>query len=235
MYVDDSGSPALKDHTKYYVISGVIVHETDMNQVERAIQRYRRTHFVDAYAESEIHVHDIYKSQKEYAALTKERKYQLLDELYHAIELLPIRVISVGIDKALVQAQKPHWNIFNAAWTFLCERFDMYIDDNGNSLNKGLIIVDKSSKMPEKEITNTVSRLRRFGSSFQDLSTLAEEPIFIDSHLREGIQVADACAYATLKNLNGHDKFTKYWDVVRGKLRSNVYGEVSGYGLKIFP
>jgi hypothetical protein len=34
MYVDDSGSPSAKDNTDYYVISGLIIHETDIRQVE---------------------------------------------------------------------------------------------------------------------------------------------------------------------------------------------------------
>jgi hypothetical protein len=37
MYVDDSGSPSPKDNSSYYVISGVIVHESDINQMERKV------------------------------------------------------------------------------------------------------------------------------------------------------------------------------------------------------
>lgn len=236
MYVDDSGSPHAKDDTKFYVITGVIVHETDLHQVEGMIQYYKNQHFTSPeFVDAEVHVHDIYKGQNEFATLTKEKKYELLNELYHTIDLLPITAISVGINKAMMKDTMPNWNIFNAAWTFLCERFDMFIDDNGDNMNKGLIIVDKSSKLPEKEVTAVVSRLRKYGSNYQAIDTLAEEPIFIDSHLREGIQVADACAYATLKHLNGHEKFEKYWEAVRGKLRSSSGGSIIGYGLKVFP
>jgi hypothetical protein len=236
MYVDDSGSPNAKDDTKFYVITGAIVHETDLNQIEGMIQHYKKENFnLPEYLDAEIHVHDIYKGQREFRTLTKEKKYALLDSLYDTIRLLPVTLISVGINKETMNSTMPNWSIFTAAWTFLCERFDMFIDDNGNNVNKGIIIVDKSSKIPEREITNVVSRLRRFGSNFQAIDTLAEEPIFIDSHLREGIQVADACAYATLKHLNGHEKFEKYWEVVRDKLRASPGGNVNGYGLKVFP
>jgi hypothetical protein len=34
MYVDDSGSPSIKDNSDYYVISGVIIHETNVYPVE---------------------------------------------------------------------------------------------------------------------------------------------------------------------------------------------------------
>ena len=93
----------------------------------------------------------------------------------------------------------PYWDVFNAAWTFLTERFDKYVSDNDSSINKGIIIVDRSSKMPEKDIWKIVNRLRRNGSYFQAIENIVEEPIFIESQIREGIQLADACAYLQLK------------------------------------
>lgn len=234
MYVDDSGNPSANDGSKHYVISGVIVHERDLFQMEKNVQAYKRKHFVGAYGDAEIHVHEIYKGKGKFSSLTLQKKYELLDALYDTIRLLPITVISVGIDKQQMQLQHPLKSVFSLAWTFLVERFDNFIDDN-SPLEKGLIIVDQSSKMPEKEICRIVSSLRRSGSGFQSIDCLVEEPIFIKSDIREGIQLADACAYCTLKQLNGYQKFVPYWNVLHGKLRRSSGGKVDGYGLKIFP
>jgi hypothetical protein len=92
----------------------------------------------------------IYMSQHRFSELTLSRKYKILDNLYSLINTLPVTIISVGISKVRLIQTHPDWDVFNAAWTFLTERFDKYLSDHGNSANKGIIIVDKSSKMPEK-------------------------------------------------------------------------------------
>jgi Protein of unknown function (DUF3800) len=165
MYVDDSGSPSTKDNTDYYVISGVIIHETQIYPVEIATQSYKKK-FVE-FNEAEIHVHDIYKGQNEFSGVTLPRKYEILGHLYKMIDNLPISVISVGIDKAELVSKYPHWDIFKAAWTFLTERFDNYIIENDSRINKGIIIVDKSSKIPESDISKILNHLRMFGSLYQ--------------------------------------------------------------------
>jgi hypothetical protein len=152
MYVDDSGSPSVKDNTSYYVISGVIVHEIDINQMERKVQQYKSLNFIRGYEDAEIHVHDIYKGQRKFSELTLPRKHEILNNLYSLINTLPITIISVGISKVRLLHSHPDWDVFNAAWTFLTERFDKYVSDHGNSINKGIIIVDRSSKIPEKDI-----------------------------------------------------------------------------------
>jgi hypothetical protein len=233
LYVDDSGSPSVKDNTSYYVISGVIIHETDINQMEREVQQYKSLNFIIGYKNAEIHVHDIYKSQRKFSELTRQTKYELLDNLYSMINTLPITTISVGISKVQLLQIHPDWDVFNAAWTFLTERFDKFVSDHGNSINKG-IIIDRSSKIPEKEIWKIVNRLRRYGSYFQSIDNIVEEPIFVESQIREGIQLADACAYCTVRYLNGSKQFLSYWDVVESKLRRSKSGIIPGYGLKIF-
>lgn len=234
MYVDDSGSPNAKDNSDYYVISGVIAHELDIRNLEINTQDYKDNYFKE-YSKYEIHVHDIFKSQKEFSSLTLQRKYELLDSLYDFINTLPITVISIGIDKLEFIKKYSEPDIFKSAWTFLTERFDGYISDNGKDQNKGIIIVDKSSKIPETDICKIVQRLRKFGSYYQDIKHLVEEPIFIESDLREGIQIADACAYCTLKHLTRYDKFKPYWNIVYQKLRRAKNGRIDGYGFKIFP
>ena len=130
MYVDDSGSPSLKDNSSYYVISGVIVHEIDINQMERKVQQYKSLNFISGYKDAEIHAHDIYKSQRKFSELTRPRKYEIFDNLYSLINTLPITIISVGISKVRLLKSHPDWDIFSAAWTFLTERFDKYVSDH---------------------------------------------------------------------------------------------------------
>lgn len=234
MYVDDSGNPSAKDRASYYLISGVILHESNVLEFELKTQEYKHDYFKE-YMNCEIHTHDIYKSRREFSDLTLSRKYQLLDSLYNFINGLPITVISVGIDKVKFSKRYSMEFIYDDAWTFLVERFDQFIDDNRHNLDEGIIIVDKSSKIPETEIWKIVRRLRKFGSNYRKINHLIEEPIFIDSKIREGIQIADATAYCSFRYLVGAVKFEPYWDIVRNKLRKGPGGTITGYGFKVFP
>ena len=85
MYVDDSGSPSMKDNSDYYVITGAVVHEMDIYGIEAATQLYNSKFQEYKYGQTEIHVHDIFKGQNEFSGLTLPRKYELLGHLYGMI------------------------------------------------------------------------------------------------------------------------------------------------------
>ncbi len=46
MYVDDSGTPSLKDDTSYYVISGVIMHIQDLHITGEKFANFNQQWFV---------------------------------------------------------------------------------------------------------------------------------------------------------------------------------------------
>lgn len=235
MFVDDSGNPHFTDKSQYYVISGIIIDEQSVDYVKEQLLEYKNIRFKNDYKDEEIHVHDIYKSYGNFKSLGLEEKYSLLTDLYNLIEKLPVTAISVGIDKNAFKLKHPTWNLFNAAWTFLIERFDNYINDNGYGLSKGLLRIDGSSRISQDETLRIVNQLRKHGSNFQKIKHILEEPLFVDSSLHEGIQLADASAYCTLRYLHGYQKFEPYWKIIHKKLRKNSQGIATGYGFKLFP
>lgn len=239
MYVDDSGTPYQNDITTHYVIAGVIVHECELTNMEKQVQQYKIQYFTgEDYQNEEIHLHEIYKSRGEFVRLSKVKKYRLLDNLYlGVIEDLPITIIAVGIDKIRFRHSHPSWSISKAAWTFLTERFDTFVSENSSRQNeKGLMRIDQTSNICKKETLEIVNHLRKHGSYFREIINVAEEPLFLDSKYSEGLQLADAISYCTLRHLNGYEKFDNYWKIVYSKLRRNSEGTITdGYGLKIFP
>jgi hypothetical protein len=234
MYVDDSGTSSLKDLTKYYVISGVIVDICDLFCIQKKVEQFRKNHFMKDYRHEEIHVHEIYHSKGNFEKITKREKYNLLNHIYQIIYGLPVTIISVGINKIQFELMHPDWDSFNVAWTFLLERFDRFISDN-NSKDKGEIVVDISSNMNEREIKRIIKYLIKHGTPYQYISHVAEEPSFFYSETIHGIQVADAASYCTLRHLNGYTKFCNYWNIIMGKMRKGPGGKIDGYGFKVFP
>ena len=165
MYVDDSGNPNIEDETQYYVISGVIINTCDLFHIEIELENFRRKYFVSDFKNEEIHVHEIYKGKGKFVNLFKKQKYNILNGLYCTIEHLPIITISVGIHKENMSRLYPHWNLFNTAWTFLAERFDMFLC--GESLEQvGQIIIDESDNTQIDETTKILQNLIKYGTKY---------------------------------------------------------------------
>ena len=172
-----------------------------------------------------------------FSGINNQARTLLLRNLYNTIYQMPLTIISVGIGKSALPNYFPNWETVNSAWTFIAERFDKYISEHNikSSSDKGIIIVDKSSRSIHKEVTEIINRLRQFGSNTQQIDNIVEEPMFISSEVSEQIQIADASAYCTMKLLNKSPFFMRYWSIIYNKLRKGRNGDPIGYGLKTFP
>ena len=102
----------MKDHTDYYVISGVIIHELYIREIEVETQNYKIQNF-GKYNDCEIHVHDIFKGTREFESIGIVEKYKILDSLYDFIKTLKMTVISVGIDKVELVKQYKYPLVFS--------------------------------------------------------------------------------------------------------------------------
>ncbi|MBV9178114.1 MAG: DUF3800 domain-containing protein [Nitrososphaeraceae archaeon] len=235
MYVDDSGNPTLKGG-QYYVLSGIIIHETSLRDIENRVRHYKETNFKGLYANKEIHAYYMYQGEGDFKDIDPRSRIVLLRNLYTSMSLMPITIISVGIEKRLIQNAFPYWNPLRAAWIFITERFDRYISENSmNSLDKGIIMIDKGSRSSDKVATSVINHIRKNGSNTQQINHIIEEPVFISSAVSEPMQIADASAYCTMKYLTNASKFVNYWDMIYNKLRKGPNGNIIGYGLKVFP
>jgi hypothetical protein len=235
MYVDDSGSHDLNGGI-FYVLSGIIIHEIHLQEIEKKVRDYKINNFVGKYANDEVHVYEIVNRSENFIGIDSQTRTNLLQNLYNTINEMPITIISVGIHKHKISTSFPDWKTLDSAWIFITERFDRYISENNkDSINKGIIIVDKSSRSIDKVATRMINHLRQFGSNTQQINHIVEEPMFISSSVSEPIQIADASAYCTLKYLYQNAYFMNYWNIIYTKLRKAPNGDPTGYGLKIFP
>jgi hypothetical protein len=237
MYVDDSGSPFMSGKAgPYYVLSGIIIHESRLKHIESKVREYKMNNFVGKYADNEVHVYEIANKMGNFSCIDDHIRTILLRNLYDTINRMPITIISVCIGKRKLPDYYPNWETIESAWTFIAERFDRFISENSHkTFNKGILIVDKSSRSMHQEVVEIINRLRQFGSNTQPIDNIVEEPLFIPSVVSEQIQIADASAYCTMKHMNDSPVFSRYWDVIYSKLRKNHDGDPQGYGLKTFP
>ncbi len=79
MYSDDSGNSSLRDG-KYYVISGIIIHESTYDFVIDKIAEYRSLNFIDHYKDAEIHVHEIWQGKEKFEGIDYNTKVRVLSD-----------------------------------------------------------------------------------------------------------------------------------------------------------
>ena len=72
MYVDESGVEEHTDNTKYFIVSGVVVHESDLAKMKKMIQSIKGKIFARKFKGKEIHIHDIYKGKSDFYRITNE-------------------------------------------------------------------------------------------------------------------------------------------------------------------
>ena len=218
VYVDDSGTPSLKDDTSYYVISGVIMHIQDLHILGKKFAEFKKKYFVSNYKKDEIHVHEIYHGRNNFSELTLGEKYKILSALYNIINTMPFTAITVGIHKQGMEDQYPQWDIFNAAWTFMIERYDMFLSDYSDPL--GNLVIDESENFIQGTTVNILKDIFENGTNYKKINNINQEFSFFPSHNINGLQLADCISYCTLKALNTCDKFRSYWDITKSKLRN---------------
>lgn len=239
MYIDESGVDEKTDDTRYFVTSGAIFHENGLAQMKEKIRDFKDRVFVDKLKDAEIHVHEIYKGKKEFYGLTPTEIKTILDDLYSTLSTIRFSTIIVGIDKStLKNSEFSDYDILETGYTFLIERFDKFLRRTNN---KGIIRIDKTSNKPNAlnvkdcKILDVINKIRKHGTNWQSIKNIAEEPFFIDSHLRKGLQVADSVVYCANSFLNNNSDFDNYWRAIYPKIHTSNSGSIWGYGLYVFP
>lgn len=241
MYVDDSGTSDINDDTKFFVTDGAIIHENDLNSMKDDIQNYKDVEFTGQLQGAEIHVYDIYKEKKAFAGIPLSKRTDLLQKLYSIINKIPMTTIVIGIDKQkFIRRHSDPDEILDYGYMLLVERFDNFLNDKNDN---GIIRIDRSTDIHQPflnsldtRVLKIINKVRKRGTRWQSAATsIVEEPLFLPSHCRKGIQIADAVAYCSTRHVNGHTNFEVYWKVISSKLRTGPNGQVIGYGYRIYP
>ena len=138
----------------------------------------------------------------------------------------------------LLESKYKDWDVLETGYTFLVERFDKFLR---KSNHKGIIRIDKTSNKnnalnkKDQKILDAINRIRKSGTNWQSIKNIAEEPQFVDSSLRKGIQIADSVVYCTNSYLNQNSDFDMYWNLMLSKMHTKSNGSFNGYGLTVFP
>ena len=232
MYVDESGDTGLiNSPSKYYVLSGVVLHElTWRSNLDQLIAfRRRMQKNFGLLLREEIHCANFINNP---GALARIKRNDRLTIIRHFADELAsmsgINIINVVIDKT---GKKPEYDVFAMAWKALLQRFENTIKHKNFPGPKerddtGMVFPDDTDV---KKLTQLLRQMRRFnpvpnqpsfGLGYRDmhLTSIIEDPNFRESKNSYFIQAADLAAFLLYQKLSpnkymrkgaGHNYFNR--------------------------
>lgn len=234
MYVDETGSPEFSDHTPYFILGGIIIHENDIWNIRKKVFDFKQEHFTGTYIESEIHMHDMLFSKKDFKTLRGEEKRYVVEKTYEMIKDLPITIITAAIDKSRFKQEHPKWKVLKTALIILISKYNYYLESVQGYRDQGIIRFDKSSDKRMLDITNIMKMLRKDKTNDQ-VSNIIGEPYFVNSDASAGVQISDSASFCIGRQLQKKPMHPTYWDTIKEKILSNDNGDILGHGLNVFP
>jgi hypothetical protein len=213
LYVDESGDIGLvSSPARYFILSGLVVHELRWHQTLEAVIRFRRGLRAQygLKLREEIHAANFLHKPRELARIPKHLRLLLLRDVLDFEASLPdINILNVVVDK---QGKPGSYDVFENAWKVLIQRFHntiSYKNFSGpqNAEDFGLLVVDRTDEPKLRSLARRMRRYnpvpRRFGGGYQQLpiSTLVEDAVHRDSHHSYFIQLADVNSYFLTQRL----------------------------------
>jgi len=233
MYVDESGDcglPAGGSPTRYFILSGLVLHELRWKDTLAKLIDFRKRMKISfkVRLRDEIHASDmISRHGKELAFLTRNERLTILRHFINEIASLnEVSVINILVDK---QTKTPGYDVFGMAWRALLQRFENTISHKNfpgpsNPDDRGIIFPDNTDN---KKLRMLIRMLRHYnpipsvyGPAIRSLPlvTIIEDPNFRNSRESYFVQAVDTVAFFLkqfvdpchyMKKQGGHKYFTR--------------------------
>lgn len=232
MYVDESGDSGLNNSpTRYFVLSGLVVHELRWQScLDRLIQfRRRMREKFGLKLREEIHSAALINSPGELVRIRRNDRLTLLRMYADEIAgMSDMSIINVIVDK---QGKPDGYDVFEKAWQALLQRFENTLrfrnfPGPANADERGMIFPDYTDT---KKLTGLLRKMRHYnpipnrteygqGSRNLTIGSILEDPNYRDSQHSFFIQSADLAAFlmyqhiapnAYMKKKSGHNYYKK--------------------------
>ncbi len=215
LYLDDSGSVPNKNE-EYFVLGGICVPEQSIRWLSHELDAIAFRIDPTNASNIEFHASEIFggkifpwnqfSNKSERVGIIK----QVLQSLTSAYQ------DTVAFACAIHKKSYPHEDIEKMAFEDISSRFDLFLQriSTEKDRKKGLIIIDKSSY--EQGLQNLTREIRKQGNTWgNQLRTLCEVPLFIDSKASRLVQLADHIAYSVFRRYESSD--LTYFNVIESR------------------
>lgn len=231
MYVDESGDtglPSSGSPTRYFCLSGLVVHESNWTESLKSLKQFRYwlKGKYGIYLEEELHAAELIRGDKSIGpSLLKLRKHERLAIVRHHADQIAkldkVRLLSVCLDKELIDAQSSD-DVFRKSWYALFQRFENTIR-RGNFVGpkeaseRGMVFPDQTDAkrlrqyLDEMRMRNPLITRGVAGQKFsrdEPIRVLIEDPVCRDSRDSYFMQAVDCAVFLLKQHIepNGHMK-----------------------------
>ena len=200
--------------TRYFVLSGLVIHELRWNDyLEQIIDfRKRMRNTFGLLLREEIHSARMLNRPGELVRIKRNDRLSIIKHFINELAQLPdVSIINVVVGKA---GKLNSYDVLENAWRALIQRFSNTISSRNfhgpvNPDERGMIVPDMSEV---KRIREIIRRMRRYnpipnqqmhGPGYRNIlvSNMVEDPYFKDSEKSYFIQAADVAAFALYQSI----------------------------------
>lgn len=258
-YIDESGNVDLNDpNSKEYVLTAVIIHERDWFIVQEACRELKfeiwemldEDNLIEPPNDFEMHMKEISNRKGYFECLIGDdnKWYKIVDEIFTRISWINTKIIcSIIIKDEFIKSDFE--DVHKWAFTLLVERLQRFMEKNHPELDEYiLLVIDAVNPEFDAIEREHIEEFVKFGTGHgwkEYPSQVIETPFIVDSHIHNGVQLADAIGYLirrhVFKSLDRNPKayFNKYSDTFLKKINQLFYrsksDQLNNVGIKIFP
>ncbi len=205
--VKPDGTSFTKEHL--YVLTAVSLFEFRWREFEREIAnlklelsdnlyRLRGLRFDLARCEVKstwLRLPDLRAKESPFLTSLSDDDRTKLAETFYA-QLVPNRmhIFSVVVDKRKLLGHVDHDILFKKAYEILLERIEHFLWEF-HSKHQGVIVIDDTGRKQNRSLAMKHAYIQREGNQVMRFHHIVEYPMFTDSAISNGIQLADLCGY----------------------------------------
>lgn len=208
MYVDESGDSGLANSpTRYFVLTGLVVHELRWHDTLDAFIAFRRRMRVafGLKLREEIHAGAMVSHPGPLVRIKRNERLTIIRHLIDELAALRyLSIINVRVDK---QGKPAEYDPFERAWQALIQRFENTLNHRNfpgpaNPDDRGTIFCDETDDVAlrrlyrKMRVYNPIPNQLGLGFRQLPLTRIVEDPSIRRSHHSYFIQAADVAAFA---------------------------------------
>ncbi|WP_290911291.1 DUF3800 domain-containing protein [Halomonas sp.] len=238
VYVDESGDHGLKNINPDYpvfVLAFCIIHkQAYLTQIVPKIQELKFRYF--GHDMVVLHEAEIRKARKPFDILLNPNvRHRFMEELSRIIETAPfILVASCIMKEAFSQRHGVDGNPYHVAMEFGLER--VFIELQGLRQRGQLThVVFEQRGLQEDQALELEFRRIKDQSRVEGLGETLDIVMANKKVNSAGLQLADMVARPIGRHLLNPDQPNRAFEILEAKFRRSRAGQVSGWGLKVYP
>ncbi len=216
MYVDESGDIGVSEHSsKYFILSGLIVHENDWNECLHRLKNFRKS-LKEKYGFSlrtEVHAAEFFSPKTDcYRTLYKSQRIGIFKDYIKEIPRIfsQAKLVNVCILKEMYCDS----DIFNIAWNKLIQNFEFFLTEKSNE--KGIIVSDDTDVRKLRTLQRNMRKYNLLPSCYDNLNSefpiinVIEDVFMRSSDSSYFIQTIDVVAYSLYRKEYKKGALRKY-------------------------